>query len=85
MHISSSNVTNSIFFLSYLSRSLADRWGSTVDFTTSFLHKLYGWIKNGHKVKNLTKNGEPLKYSWEPRRTFTMEEHMNYLKKGKTA
>ena len=26
------------FFLSYLSRSLADRWGATVDFTTSFLH-----------------------------------------------
>ena len=26
------------FFLSYLSRSLADRWGTTVDFTTSFLH-----------------------------------------------
>ena len=25
-------------FLSYLSRSLADRWGTTVDFTTSFLH-----------------------------------------------
>ena len=23
---------------SYLSRSLADRWGTTVDFTTSFLH-----------------------------------------------
>ena len=26
------------FFLSYQSRSLADRWGTTVDFTTSFLH-----------------------------------------------
>ena len=26
------------FFLSYLSHSLADRWGTTVDFTTSFLH-----------------------------------------------
>ena len=26
------------YFLSYLSRSLADRWGTTVDFTTSFLH-----------------------------------------------
>ena len=25
-------------FLSYLSRSLADRWGTTVNFTTSFLH-----------------------------------------------
>ena len=25
-------------FLSYLSRNLADRWGTTVDFTTSFLH-----------------------------------------------
>ena len=25
-------------FLSYLSRSLADRWGTTADFTTSFLH-----------------------------------------------
>ena len=24
--------------LSYLSRSLVDRWGTTVDFTTSFLH-----------------------------------------------
>ena len=28
------------FFLSYLSRSLADRWGTTVDFTTRFLHSL---------------------------------------------
>ena len=27
-----------IFILSYLSRSLADCWGTTVDFTTSFLH-----------------------------------------------
>ena len=27
-----------LFVLSYLSRSLADRWGTTVDFTTSFLH-----------------------------------------------
>ena len=27
-------------FLSYLSRSLADRWSTTVDFTTSFLHSL---------------------------------------------
>ena len=27
-----------ILILSYLSRSLADRWGTTVDFTTSFLH-----------------------------------------------
>ena len=26
------------YFLTYLSRSLADRWGTTVDFTTSFLH-----------------------------------------------
>ena len=26
------------FFLSYLSRSLADRWGTPVDFTTSFFH-----------------------------------------------
>ena len=26
------------FFLSYLSRSLVNRWGTTVDFTTSFLH-----------------------------------------------
>ena len=25
-------------FSSYLSRSLADRWGTTIDFTTSFLH-----------------------------------------------
>ena len=25
---------------SYLSRSLADRWGTTVDFTASFLHSL---------------------------------------------
>ena len=29
-----------VFFLSYLSRSLADRWGTTEDFTTSFLHFL---------------------------------------------
>ena len=28
----------SMQYLSYLSRSLADRWGTTVDFTTSFLH-----------------------------------------------
>ena len=28
----------SYLILSYLSRSLADRWGTTVDFTTSFLH-----------------------------------------------
>ena len=27
--------------LSYLSCSLADRWGTTVDFTTSFLHSLW--------------------------------------------
>ena len=27
-------------FLSHLSRSLADRWGTTVDFTTSFLHSV---------------------------------------------
>ena len=32
-----------LFFLilSFLSRSLADRWGTTVDFTTSFLHSLW--------------------------------------------
>ena len=28
----------SYLILSYLSRSLIDRWGTTVDFTTSFLH-----------------------------------------------
>ena len=28
----------SVIFLSYLSRSLADCWGTAVDFTTSFLH-----------------------------------------------
>ena len=28
----------SFYFLSYLSYSLADRWDTTVDFTTSFLH-----------------------------------------------
>ena len=28
----------SIYLSIYLSRSLADRWGTTVDFTTSFLH-----------------------------------------------
>ena len=27
-----------LLILSYLSRSLSDRWGTTVDFTTSFLH-----------------------------------------------
>ena len=27
-----------LIFLSYLSRSVADRWGTTVDFTTRFLH-----------------------------------------------
>ena len=121
------NVTTSI--LSYLSRSLADRWGTTVDFTTSFLHSLrfsaFGssifysrpvhslmlsshhflclplrlppwtvpcWIvlaspdgrvkcpyhfslrlfttsmvkfKYNHICKNLTKNGERQRYSWE--------------------
>ena len=30
-------------FLSHLSRSLADRWGTTVDFTTSFLLSLRFW------------------------------------------
>ena len=30
----------SYLILSYLSRSLADRWGTTVDITTSFLHSL---------------------------------------------
>ena len=33
-----STQNNSLLILSYLSRSLADRWGTTVDFTTSFLH-----------------------------------------------
>ena len=29
-----------LFLSSYLSRSLANRWGTTADFTTSFLHSL---------------------------------------------
>ena len=29
---------------------------------------LCGWIRNGHIHKNLTKNGEPQRYSWEHRR-----------------
>ena len=32
------NRTGYLLILSYLSRSLADHWGTTVDFTTSFLH-----------------------------------------------
>ena len=32
------SVVQLMYFLSYLSCSLADRWGTTVDFTTSFLH-----------------------------------------------
>ena len=32
------NVILDIYLSIYLSRSLADRWGTTVDFTTSFLH-----------------------------------------------
>ena len=31
-------VLETILISSHLSRSLADRWGTTVDFTTSFLH-----------------------------------------------
>ena len=31
-------ILSSYLILSYLSRSLADRWGTNVDFTTSFLH-----------------------------------------------
>ena len=34
----SSVFMHQIFFFSYRSSSLADRWGTTVDFTTSFLH-----------------------------------------------
>ena len=33
-----SRLTNEYYLSVYLSRSLADRWGTTVDFTTSFLH-----------------------------------------------
>ena len=29
---------------------------------------LYGWTKKCHKRKNLTKNSEPQRYSWEHRR-----------------
>ena len=36
------------FFSSYLSRSLADRWGTTVDFTTSFLHS--SWFSAFHST-----------------------------------
>ena len=35
------------------------------------LYEFYGWIrkkKKGHICKNLTKNGEPQRYSWERRR-----------------
>ena len=35
---SSFSVLTVLDSFSYLSRSLADRWGTTVDFTTSFLH-----------------------------------------------
>ena len=35
---SSARFTDNLLILSNLSRSLADRWGTTVDFTTSFLH-----------------------------------------------
>ena len=34
--------------LSYLSRSLAERWGTTVDFTTSFLHS--PWFSAFHSM-----------------------------------
>ena len=29
-----------------------------------YLSGLNGWIKNGHIRKNLTRNGEPQRYSW---------------------
>ena len=38
-HLGSWSFSEPVFLsYSYLSRSLADRWGTTVDFTTSFLH-----------------------------------------------
>ena len=33
---------------------------------------LNGWIKNGHIGKNLTKKGEPQRYSWECKRKRRM-------------
>ena len=32
-----------VFFISHLSRSLADRWGTAIDFTTSLLHSSRFW------------------------------------------
>ena len=53
----------SCFFLSYLSRSLADRWGTTADVTTTCLHSIvpgfffgvesYQWLKNWHSRATL--------------------------------
>ena len=33
-------------------------------FTKMECDYLYGWIKNSHIRKNLTKSGEPQRYSW---------------------
>ena len=38
LYVSAPQSRTGLTFLSYLSRSLADRWGTTADFTTSFLH-----------------------------------------------
>ena len=38
--VKASSSSGNLLILSYLSRSLADRWGTAVDFTTSFLHSL---------------------------------------------
>ena len=52
-----------IFFLSYLSRSLADRWGTTVDFTTSFLH--CSWFSAFRSVM----------FHWRPVHSLMLSSH----------
>ena len=38
---------------------------------------LYGWIKNGHISKNLTKTGRPQRHSWERRRRWRFHSSIN--------
>ena len=40
---------NGLLLLSYLSWSLADHWGTTVDFTTSFLHSSWSHTQKSHQ------------------------------------
>ena len=46
--LSSCTVLPPLFLSSYLSRSLADCWGTTLDFTTSFLHS--SWFSAFHSI-----------------------------------